>query len=317
MKTITRKLIENFYQGQLTPEPTTLNVEVTNICNLDCVMCPASSVKRPRGMMDLELYKDVLAEAVEMGVRQIGLHTVGESILHPRIAEFVAVSKATGLYTYMDANGNRVRNGLARDIVAAGLDSLKFSMDAHEPELYARIRRGGDLDTVLANLRAFDEARKQLNPAMRLYALFIINSLNQSYVNDFIRLVRPWVDEVEISLVLNQGEQFEGYEGLVSPDLRDLMARHRKPGPCPNPFKRITVSWDGWLTACCIDFELQMAYAKYEKGTLRQAWTSQALERMRQGMLDMDFASVPMCANCDMMLYDIPALCTELNEKYK
>lgn len=317
MKTITRNLIENFYQGLLTPEPTTLNVEVTNVCNLDCIMCPAHSVKRPKGMMDLDLYKDVLAEAVEMGIRQIGLHTVGESILHPRIAEFVSVSKATGLYTYMDVNGNRVRPGLAREIVAAGLDSLKFSIDAHEPGLYARIRRGGDLGKVMDNLKAFDAARKELNPSMRLYALYIISSLNEPYVEDFMNLVRPFVDEVEVSLVLNQGEQFDGYEGLVSPRLRELMDRHRKPKPCPNPFRRITVSWDGWLTACCIDFELQMAYAKYEKGRLREAWESQPLERMRQGMLDMDFAAMPMCANCDMMLYDIPALCAELNEMYK
>ena len=317
MKTITRNLIENFYQGRLTPEPTTLNVEVTNVCNLDCIMCPAHSVKRPKGMMDLDLYKDVLAEAVDMGIRQIGLHTVGESILHPRIVEFVSVSKATGLYTYMDVNGNRVRPGLAREIVAAGLDSLKFSIDAHEPGLYARIRRGGDLGKVMDNLKAFDAARKELNPSMRLYALYIISSLNEPYVEDFMNLVRPFVDEVEVSLVLNQGEQFDGYEGLVSPRLRELMDRHRKPKPCPNPFRRITVSWDGWLTACCIDFELQMAYAKYEKGRLREAWESQALERMRQAMLNMDFSAMPLCANCDAISYDLASLCAELNEMYK
>ncbi|CAB1072245.1 hypothetical protein D1AOALGA4SA_1482 [Olavius algarvensis Delta 1 endosymbiont] len=100
MKDITKNYFNNFTLNTFDPAPTTLNVEVTNICNLRCVMCPANTVKRAKGYMGLNLFKNILKESVELGIKQIGLHTVGESLLHPEIVTFISESKKTGLYTY-------------------------------------------------------------------------------------------------------------------------------------------------------------------------------------------------------------------------
>ena len=316
MKRITQNYLDNFDMNSVVAVPTTLNVEVTNVCNLRCVMCPQRTMKRERGWMDVDLYKEVLAEASAMGIRQVGLHTVGESILHPRIHEFVAESKKYGHYTYLDVNGNNIAPGTHERLLDAGLDSLKFSIDAADAQTYASIRQGGDFSRVMANLRKFDELRKLRGHPMRLYAFYIISALNESGIERFKEVIGPFVDEMEYFIVLNQGEQVEQYEQLVSPSLRGLMEKHRRRIVCPNPFRRINVTWDGWLTACCVDFENAMAYGRYERGRLAELFNNEEARSIRSRMTGLDLESLPLCRNCTMVQYDIPALCAELNELY-
>jgi uncharacterized Fe-S cluster-containing radical SAM superfamily enzyme len=315
MKQIISNLINNFHQesDSMTAIPTTLNVEVTNICNLKCIMCPTHQVKRAKGFMPIELFKDILPEAVQLGIKQIGLHTVGESVLHPQIDEFIAISKETGIYTYMDTNGNRIAPGLHEKIIDAGLDSLKFSIDASTQEIYEKLRCGGKLDSVIENLKIFNRLRKQKKSKMKLYALFIINKINDQYIDDFKQLVGPYVDEVEISFISNQGNQYCGYENLVSPKILPVLGKYEEHHLCPNPWKRIVISWDGWLTACCIDFELKLVYAKYEKGKLAEAWTNDRITEIRRKMTENDFNTIAICEYCDMMKYNMPLLENELN----
>lgn len=317
MKEIIKRSIKNFDIEDFThPQPSTLNVEVTNICNLSCIMCPASSVKRPRGMMKIELFKDVLDEAVEMGINQVGLHTVGESILHPEIEKFIQLSKSKNIYTYMDVNGNNFREGLHEAIIDSGLDSLKFSIDGHTQQIYSKIRRGGNLEKVFSNLKKMDFLRKQKKSKMKLYALYIICKENEQYVEAFKKMFAPYVDEIEISCILNQGEQVEGYEGLCSPKLTDIMARRRKMNVCPNPFKRINISWDGYLTACCIDFELNLVYGKFEKGKLKELWNNEKIKLIRKKIQTFNLTDLKLCKNCDLIFNDIAGIMEEINKLY-
>ena len=316
MKRITQNYVSNFDMARLDAAPTTLNVEATNVCNLRCVMCPQRTMRRARGFMDVELFRAILDEAADMGVTQVGLHTVGESILHPQLDRFVAASKARGLYTYLDVNGNAIAPGMHERLLDAGLDSLKFSMDAADPETYAKIRRGGDFHKVMENLKTFDRLRKERGHPMRLYAFYIICALNEQGVAAFKDVVGPYVDEVEYFTVLNQGEQYDGFEELSSPILREMMAKHRKPTVCPNPFRRINITWDGWLTACCVDFENALAYAKYEPGRLAELWQCAAARDIRAKMAALDLDDLPLCRNCTMAQYDIPALCVDINERF-
>jgi wyosine [tRNA(Phe)-imidazoG37] synthetase (radical SAM superfamily) len=318
MKKITQNYITNFYSDICVPNPTTLNVEVTNICNLRCVMCPTHSVKRAKGFMDLALYKDILLEAVDLGIKQIGLHTVGESILHPEIVAFIEESKKTGLYTFMDVNGNLIREGDHERIIDAGLDSLKFSIDAHNTEIYKKVRIGGNFENVFDNLKKIDEIRKRKKANMRLYALYLINAINEKYFFDFKKKIGKYVDDIEVSLVMNQGEQVEAYEelSLVSNRLTKLIEKHKKKIICPNPWKRINISWDGYLTGCCIDFELNMVYGKYEPGNLKELWNNKKINDIRNKVKNFDLDDLVLCRNCDMIHNDVPNFRKELNEMF-
>ncbi|MCU7834974.1 MAG: radical SAM protein [gamma proteobacterium symbiont of Taylorina sp.] len=316
MKEIQKRVIDNFYQNIETAIPTTLNVEVTNICNLDCIMCPAHHIKRKKGYLDLGLYKSFLDEAIELGIKQVGLFSTGESVLHHQFPEFVKVTVEKGLYAYLDVNGNYFREGQIEAIIDAGLSSMKFSIDAHNSEIYDQIRQGGDFNKVIENLKKVDAYRKLVKSEMKLFSLYIISSINEKYIDNFKEIISPYVDEIGFSLILNQGDQIDNAVGLQSHKLREIIKKNTKPILCPNPWKRLNLSWDGYLSACCIDFEMQLEYGKYIPGKLHEIWQNDRINKIRSDMSSRNFESSSICKNCDMINYDIPKIFCDINKLY-
>lgn len=63
------------------PPPDRMYIESTNICNLDCVMCPTGlkQVKRPKGYMDFDVFKAIVDEMAPQ-VKATTLHIWGEPV---------------------------------------------------------------------------------------------------------------------------------------------------------------------------------------------------------------------------------------------
>ena len=320
MKKLYERNIKNFFGPDRTSHiPNTLSVELTNACNLRCPMCPNPYMKRKRGMMDIKIYKDILDEAVELGVKQVGLFATGESLLHPRVGDFVALTKRKRVYTYITANGAKMGPGLHEDLIDAGLDSMKFSIDAHNQEIYSKVRPGGHIETVFENLRKMDRLRKEKKSNMQLHVLYTISGENEQYVEDFKKIVGPYVDDIQYfaSLSISQGAGKEVTTSLRSERVAAIIEKHRKKSVCPNPWNRLSISWEGYLMACCLDFELDLAYAKYEKGRLKEHWNNSGINDIRESLLNHDQTKYLVCAKCDATNYDLPALSKEIDELYR
>src|SRR3989339_1546866 len=87
--------------------PNNLMIEVTNACNLSCKMCYHKNMKRKIGFMTANLFTKVIDQAVALGIENVGMYTVGEAFLHPKIFDFIKIAKQKGVkYVYVTTNGN-------------------------------------------------------------------------------------------------------------------------------------------------------------------------------------------------------------------
>ena len=82
----------------------TLQVFITNRCNLKCDGCFARHVMVDDKDMSLPQYAKVVDDAVHRGVKQINL-LGGEPFLHPAIYAMIAMNNASGIKTTIYTNG--------------------------------------------------------------------------------------------------------------------------------------------------------------------------------------------------------------------
>jgi len=142
---------------------TDLRVSVTDRCNYKCVYCRTGNDGAQYAELPLEDYLRIVRVFVSLGIEKVRL-TGGEPLLRkdlPRlIGELAKLRTADGatLDLALTTNGHLL-DVMAPALRDAGLGRVTVSMDAVDPETFARITRvPGSFHKVLAGIRAAQRA---------------------------------------------------------------------------------------------------------------------------------------------------------------
>jgi cyclic pyranopterin phosphate synthase len=142
---------------------TDLRISITDHCNYKCVYCRTGNEGALYGDLPFEDYLRMARVLVGMGVNKIRL-TGGEPLLRKGVVDFVrelaqlrAPDSRNGgdpLDIALTTNGHLLAD-LAQPLKGAGLTRVTVSMDAVDPDRFARITRvANGYDHVLAGIRA-------------------------------------------------------------------------------------------------------------------------------------------------------------------
>ena len=274
--------------------PINMIVEVTNACNHECIFCAHSKMKRKIGRMDLELYKSIVKQAYEGGTREIGFYMTGEPLLHTQLAEYVAYAKELGFeYLYITTNG-ALANLETKKLLHAGINSVKFSINAGTAETYKKIHGKDDFDKVITNLKDLSNYIRTEKLDVGLFVTCIVCKQNQHEVQVLKDLVGEYVDDVVAPNAYNQGgNMYEINDGIMlDPDYKPMKA------PCSMLFNRMHITCEGYLNACCVDFDNHLAIADLNKVSLEEAWNSEKMMMLRNMHLKNEIPTQVMCYNC-------------------
>lgn len=275
--------------------PVNMIVEVTNACNHACIFCAHDKMKRKVGMLDMDLYRSVAKQAYEGGTREIGFYMTGEPLMNNRLIDYVSYAGELGFeYIYITTNGALATPDKMKDLIKAGLNSIKFSINAGTAETYKLIHGRDDFDKVIANLKALSEYVRSEKPDVGLFVTCIACKQNQNELQLLKELVGPYVDDVTMPEAYNQGgNMYEIKDGIMlDPDYKPMKA------PCSMLFNRLHVTCEGYLNACCVDFENDLVVADLHEMSLLEAWNSVKMRNLRKMHLNKDIPKGVMCYNC-------------------
>ncbi len=140
-----------------------LRISITDRCNYKCVYCRTGNEGALYGDLPFEDYLRMARVLTGMGVTKIRL-TGGEPLLRNGVVDFVrelaklrpqnGSASAEPLDIALTTNGHLL-SGLAQPLKDAGLTRVTVSMDAVDPDRFARITRvPGGYDHVLSGIRA-------------------------------------------------------------------------------------------------------------------------------------------------------------------
>ena len=114
--------------------PIYLLIEPVSACNLRCVMCfqideSFTSDSSFMGMMDIDLFKNIIDQAVEGGTKAITLAARGEPTLHPKLGEMLEYCSGKFFELKINTNGTRLNDKLIHKILKSGVTDMVFSID--------------------------------------------------------------------------------------------------------------------------------------------------------------------------------------------
>ena len=201
--------------------PRRLVFELTNACNLHCIMCGRESRKFTPTFFQLE-WLETLAPALEK-TEEAALFGWGEPTVHPHFSEILRTLDHYPLRKYFCTNGMRL-DMLMDAIFEHHVDIIAISLDGANAETNNRIRAGGDFDRIVASLRRIVQQRNNLGiKTPYLNFVFCMMESNYHELPDMVRLAADiGLDEVKAVYFTSFAKEL-AHECLW--DKRDKVAR--------------------------------------------------------------------------------------------
>jgi MoaA/NifB/PqqE/SkfB family radical SAM enzyme len=282
------RLVKMISESQRTvrpPFPRQIQVETSNICNHSCEFCAYTLMERPKRHMKQDLFRRLVTEAYACGAREIGLFAGAEPLTCKWLDQYITFCKDLGYeYLYISTNGALGSPEKFRQLLDAGLSSIKFSVNGGDRETYKVVHGRDDFDKVIANIRWVNEYRKTIPRKVYLGVSFVGMPHSKHTFESLKDTIAPEVDEIIYYEASNQSGQMSD---LPDPPYRD----------CHLPFNKAHISLEGYIKACCNDYENYLAVDDLNKMTLMEAWHSEIFQRLRRRHLENDMDGT-VCGNC-------------------
>jgi len=179
--------------------PLSVQIDLTNKCNNNCIGCwcnspllgnKAMDPETKRKKLPFELVKKLIDELDKMCVREIYLTGGGEPFMHSKVMEIIEYIKSKGIGCDMSTNFTLISKERAEKLVNLGVDHMNVSMWAGTPEGYIKThpnKTDKDFYKMRDMLICLAELKKKKNkkkPIINIYN--VISNLNYNEIKEMI-----------------------------------------------------------------------------------------------------------------------------------
>lgn len=219
--------------------PLELFLEVSNICNLRCAMCPTFSAvsmhrsfsvkEQQRGFFNIT---DCLSslETVLPHVLYVHAFGYGEPTIHPQFRELIEhLSKFRVMIDFI-TNGTQLTEELCIFLVKKKIAKVTISFSGNNKSDYENIYIGGDFDKVLAGMKCLHKAKQRYGAT---YPVLTVNSIafrhHINHLPDFVDMMADHgVEKIEIKKLVESVDHLRGHAAPYRQEEESLLAEAKK-----------------------------------------------------------------------------------------
>ncbi len=130
--------------------PRRLVFELTNACNLNCIMCGRNAANFKPTVFDMEIFHSL--EPIMDIAEEVTLMGWGEPTIHPHFIEMLETINRHSARKYFCTNGMNLKK-IKNAIFDYNVDVFAVSLDGATDETNSRIRRGSKIDDIMEDLK--------------------------------------------------------------------------------------------------------------------------------------------------------------------
>jgi len=309
------------------PDPASVIVEITNRCNLKCLMCVRrywDTDANPLGEMSYEFFeKNILVHLKPY--QHVNLQGVGESLISENFLPMLKACKKLGCWTTFITNGVSLKK-YADLLVSIGVDEIKLSVDGTES---MKKIRNISISKVTEAIDAVNEAKIKQNrkqPAICINYVLTRDTLPE--LPELIEIVstRGISKIIVVHLIIHDAHLIEQsvipiyseakayFDTATAAAKRYGIDLELPPAPgskciCYQPFRMIYINWYGDVRPCCmstINEKGALLVGNLNDSTLPELWNNTYMHKLRKSLIT-EKEMAEMCVLCPMRVFSMEA----------
>jgi hypothetical protein len=292
-----------------------LDLELNGGCNYKCPMCPQADGREKDFLKKLpfEVFTKIINDALHYGLDTVSLHGSGEPTLNRDMPKYVEYVKSKNIKCISFTNGYRLDEDISKDLIAAGIDTLRLSAIGYDRPSYAHWMSMDVFEEVRNNTKRFVELNQKMggNSEVHLHHL-ITNIKNCDSEVDLYR--KNWSDYTGAKSEIWLMHNWAGSDIELQYHRESLIAGSNQQRSCGRPFSPLLQVRAGGLdghtgavVACCMVLgkDSQGVLGHLDEQSIAEVISGDFYTELRSAHQQKRFEDVSYCANCDQ-LYDIP-----------
>ena len=222
------------------------------------------------GMMNMDLFSLIIDEAVSNGTKSITMASTGEPTLNPHFPKMLDYVGRKVFEVKYNTNAIRLRDEVIHATLRSNIDIVVFSIDTINSETYKHIRGKDKFDTVVRNIKRFNQIREASYPSSttttRIHGVRYQDNIDD---DEFFSFWGGLADEVSIGPC---NERWDVYNYSVN----------SSKSVCEFLDERMYVWWDGKCNPCDPDYKscLTVGVVSPSK-TLKAIWNGPLYTNLR------------------------------------
>lgn len=259
-----------------------VDMELTNRCSTDCLMCPREAITRPKGLMSECVFKAVVEKLIGEG-SLITFSGMGDPLSHPNVFEWICDIRKKGVDVGIVINPASLNKEISQKLVEFDPNSITLSFPSLRKSVLEKLCPKVSYDDAFKRtLELIDLVRGNVG----LRVMGIITGINTEEQEGYVSF---WKERgVGSGMTICHGRG----GNLSVPGVYELQSFGLESGKCSLFQFHTFVTWEGEVLACCHDL-----IGATRIGSLANDDVSVIAERKRNVLKDsMPF---PVCGQCD------------------
>ena len=296
-------------------------IEITDSCNLRCSFCPCGTRSQngdtsesQRNFMSTPLFEKCIAEAQEVGAKNVFFHVLGEPTLHPGFVHYLKKLEQTPLKLTLTTNGTTIERTGRSILASPAVRQVNFSTHAYAelPREAAERYLQNVLDfcqlaaverpNLYINLRLWNVGATEATPWNR-YMLDRIRETFGVEVTPGHFCSRHKSFNISGRIYLHEDTRFEWPKLDERRETRDESGSARSvtrmpvQGTCRALDTHVAILHDGRVVACCLDYSGQITLGNIQETSLAEILESSLARELHEGFTQNELRH-PLCKAC-------------------
>ncbi len=265
-------------------QPRFIQIETIIGCDAKCPFCPQRKIDRKPVIMPDEIWRKIIDDTRGLGVTYRPF-LQNEALIDKRLPSIVSyIKEDPTARAELNTNGNLLTERMSHALIDAGIDLIRFSIDAFSPETYAKCRVGLDYEKVIRNINRFIEIVSNGHRHVTTEVRMIEMDINEAEQKPFIDY---WSDLADRALIvpLYNWPWDEGVEMV------------RK--PCIKMREEMFFYTDGRAVLCCWDIAGRAVIGDVTKESVLDIWNGEVRRRYADYLSRGERDKITLCSRCD------------------
>ena len=271
--------------------PPYVQIEPVSYCNFKCVFCYQTdeSYFKPAGKnmgkMSFGIFCDIV-DQLAGNVDFISMASRGEPALNRDLAKMLRYTEGKFLGLKVNTNASILKDDVIHAMLSGGVNTVVFSVDAADEELYKKLRVNGDLKKVMKNIEHFHEIKeKQYSKSRVITRVSGVKVSDDQSIEEMSKFWGNMVDQIAFV-------KYNPWENIYNLESNQIHTT------CSDLWRRLFIWFDGSTNPCDSDYKSLLSTGTLKEFSVSEIWQNPAYDTIRKNHSGGKRQSVEPCKRC-------------------